>query len=73
MTVWFVTRHSGATEWAGQQGLMIDRQVSHLNLDDIEKGDLVLGTLPVNLVAQVNEKGARYLHLVLPLPENLRQ
>jgi len=72
MTTWFITRHHGATEWAKQQGLNIDRQLSHLDLDDIEKGDLVIGILPVNLIAELNQKNARYLHLVLPLPKSLR-
>lgn len=38
----------------------------------IQAGDVVIGTLPVNLAAQVCAKGARYLHLVLPLTESDR-
>ncbi len=72
MTTWFVSRHSGAKQWAQQQGLQVDQQVSHLDTDAVTKDDLVIGTLPVNLVAEINIKGARYLHLVLPLTEKLR-
>ncbi len=72
MTTWFVTRHSGATEWAQQQGLIVDQQVSHLETHQVSAGDVVIGSLPVNLVAEINHNGARYLHLVLPLPEGLR-
>lgn len=72
MTTWFVSRHSGATEWAEQQGLIVDRQVSHLETSQVSAGDIVIGSLPVNLVAEINQNGARYLHLVLPLPEYLR-
>lgn len=38
----------------------------------MQTGDKVLGSLPVNLVAELNEKGARYFHLTLPLSPELR-
>lgn len=63
MTVWFVTRHPGAIEWAAQQGLQVDRQVAHLDVAEVQPGDVVIGILPVNLAAQVCSKPARYLHL----------
>ncbi|HGG60396.1 MAG TPA: CRISPR-associated protein Csx16 [Gammaproteobacteria bacterium] len=72
MTTWFVTRHSGARDWAARRDLSVDQVVEHLSLDDIESGDHVIGTLPVNLVAELNERGARYFHLVLPLPSGMR-
>lgn len=72
MTTYFVTRHAGAKQWATEQGICIDFVVDHLNIDDIQTGDQVLGSLPVNLVAELNEKGARYFHLTLPLSEQLR-
>jgi CRISPR-associated protein Csx16 len=72
MTTWFVSRHSGAIEWAAQQGLRVDAQVSHIDLDRVQPGDTVIGTLPVNLAAAVCSKGAQFLNLSLDLPAHWR-
>jgi CRISPR-associated protein Csx16 len=71
MTDWFVTRHKGAAEWALTQGIAA-RAVSHFDAAMAQPGDRVLGTLPVSLAAEVCERGARYLHLTLNVPENMR-
>lgn len=34
----------------------------------LRTGNVVIGTLPANLVADVCDKGARYFHLTLDLP-----
>ncbi|MBI3935960.1 MAG: CRISPR-associated protein Csx16 [Betaproteobacteria bacterium] len=72
MTVFFVSRHPGAVEWAERQGLQVDRWVAHLDPADILPGDTVVGSLPVHLVADVCGRGARYLHLALYVPEHAR-
>ena len=72
MTTWFVTRHPGAIEWAQRRGLPVDRLIEHLDPDHIAPGDTVIGILPVNLVARVCERGARYLNLSLDLPAAAR-
>jgi len=72
MTTWFITRHSGARQWALEQGLHIDRHCAHLEPALIEAGDTVIGSLPVHLAAAVCERGARYLNLSLDLPEHMR-
>ncbi len=72
MTIFFVTRHPGAVDWAERQGLHVDQIVDHLESDDAQPGDTVIGTLPVNLVAEINARGAQYLHLTLELPPELR-
>ena len=72
MTMWFVTRHAGARQWAVEQGMNVDRVVDHLDLHKVRAGDTVLGSLPVNLVADLNAKGVRYFHLTLPLSSELR-
>ncbi len=72
MGVVFVTRHEGAREWARRRGLRVDRVVSHFDTDTVGPGDLVAGTLPVHLAAEVCERGARYLHLVFDPPADLR-
>jgi CRISPR-associated protein Csx16 len=71
-TTWFVSRHPGAREWAARKGLHVDRQITHLEIDEVKPGDTVIGTLPVNLAADVCARGARYLNLSLDLPESAR-
>ena len=74
MTTWFVTRHPGAMQWAKDNGIEVDDRTicSDLDTGEVHAGDLVVGTLPVHLVAELNERGARYLHLSLKVPEGAR-
>ncbi len=72
MTIYFISRHPGAITWAEQQGIKVDQHVMHLDINLIQPGDAVIGSLPVNLAAQVCGKGAAYIHLSLMLPEHLR-
>jgi len=44
----------------------------HLDPDDVQSGDTVIGSLPVHLAAAVCEHGARYINLSLDLPQSLR-
>jgi len=69
---WFVSRHPGAIEWLSRQGIAVDQQIAHLNLQQIQPGDWVLGSLPVNMAAAVCARGARYLHLSLQVPADAR-
>lgn len=68
MTTYFITRHPGARAWAERQETPIDRFVEHLDIRDIRPGDIVMGSLPVHLAAEVCARGARYFHLTLNLP-----
>jgi CRISPR-associated protein Csx16 len=72
MTTYFISRHAGAIAWAASEGFRVDQQLAHLDSERIQAGDVVLGTLPINLVAAVNARGARYFHLTLELPAELR-
>ena len=72
MTVWFVSRHPGALEWMQRHGPAFDRHVEHLAPDDVQPGDRVVGTLPMQLAAQVCARGAEYWHLVLHMPQPVR-
>ena len=72
MPTWFVSRHPGAVDWAAQQGLHVDRHIAHLDPDQIEQGDTVIGTLPTHLAANVCQRGARYINLSLDLPAQWR-
>ncbi len=69
---YFVSRHPGAVRWAAAQGITVDRVVDHLELSEIRAGDIILGTLPVQLAAEVCEIGAKYFHLSLQLPPQQR-
>ncbi len=71
-TIWFVSRHMGAVEWARGRGIEVDHLVAHLDPEDVGMGDTVIGSLPVHLVAEICARGARYLHLSLDLPPELR-
>lgn len=72
MTTWFVTRHPGALDWAKAAGVGFDEHVMHLDPTIIAPGDVVIGSLPVHLAAEVCARGARYLNLSLDLPAVLR-
>lgn len=72
MTTWFISRHPGAKVWAAEQGLRIDQHLTHLNTALIQRGDTVIGTLPVHLAASVCSQGARFFNLSLDLPAQWR-
>lgn len=68
----FVSRHAGAAEWAARHGFEGVRVVPHLLMEEVAAGDQVIGTLPVNLAAEVYRRGATYWHLALDLPAEAR-
>lgn len=74
MTTYFVTRHQGAVDWAKEEGYASDEitVVTTLDPEKVQPGDLVIGTLPVHLAARITEKGGRYLHLAMNVPEAKR-
>ncbi|MBI4468142.1 MAG: CRISPR-associated protein Csx16 [Acidobacteria bacterium] len=67
-----VSRHPGTAKWVESQGIAIDRKVEHLDMAEVQAGDVVIGTLPVHMAAGVCERRARYLHLVLEVPPEAR-
>lgn len=72
MTTYFISRHPGARDWATAEGLQVDVQIDHLDPSTIRSGDVVIGTLSINLISEVCALGGRYLHLSLDLTANLR-
>jgi len=73
MTVYFITRHLGAAAWAVQNHVHFDLHLTHLNdIETLRQNDMVIGTLPMNIVAILNRKGVRYIHLSLQIPAELR-
>lgn len=69
---WFITRHPGARQWAQRHGIKVTHWLAHMDGAAIVPGDIVMGTLPVNLAAEVCQLGAHYLHLCLQLPADAR-
>jgi CRISPR-associated protein Csx16 len=72
LTTYFISRHPGAKAWAAEQGLHIDLHLAHLDTARIQRGDTVIGTLPVHLAAAVCSQGARFFNLSLDLPAHWR-
>ncbi|MCM8611180.1 CRISPR-associated protein Csx16 [Accumulibacter sp.] len=72
MTTLFITRHPGAVVWAARRGLNVGRQIAHLDPANIHPGDVVIGTLPVNLAAEVCARGGRFFNLSLDAPPEAR-
>jgi len=68
----FVSRHAGAREWAARRQLVVDHFHAHLDLDAVRPGDAVIGTLPIQLAAEVCARGAIYQHLTLTMPADWR-
>jgi CRISPR-associated protein Csx16 len=72
MSTFFVSRHPGAIEWAKRQKLNVTQFVAHLDTAQVQAGDTVIGSLPVNLAARVCANGAAYWHVSVSLPATLR-
>lgn len=72
MTFYLVTGHDGAVDWAQRQGLETTR-IAHLDPEILVAGDVVAGTLPAHLVADLGRRGVRYFHLVLDLDQDSRR
>ncbi|HOW77509.1 MAG TPA: CRISPR-associated protein Csx16 [Candidatus Competibacteraceae bacterium] len=72
MTIYFISRHPGAHEWAAGEGIAVDQVLTHFDPECVEPDDVVLGTLPIHLVARVCARGGRYLHLSLEVPPEWR-
>jgi len=66
MATYFISRHKGAIEWAKRQNIDA-RFIDNLDINKVKADDIIMGSLPVSLVATICEKGGRYFHLHLPL------
>jgi CRISPR-associated protein Csx16 len=70
---YFVTRHRGAITWAAEGGLKSRKvEMEHFDVSVVGPGDVVMGTLPVHLVAQVCARGGEYWHLAMEIPPDHR-
>lgn len=72
MTIWYVSRHPGALEWARRHSVQFDCHAAHLDLENVVTDDTVIGSLPVNIAARVCELGAHFFNLSLDLPADAR-
>ena len=72
MAIWFVSRHAGAIGWAKQQSFKVDHWVTHFAPEEAAAGDVVIGTLPVHLAAEVCARGAQFYFLTLQVREEQR-
>lgn len=76
MATYFITRHSGAVEWAKSEGFDVTNLVSHADesfFSSLKAGDKVIGILPVSLAFRVCSAGCEFYDLSLPqLPAELR-
>lgn len=70
--MYLISRHPGAVHWMRIHGHAFDVHREHLDIAEIAPGDSIIGTLPINLAAEVCEKGAYYVHLSLRLPRDAR-
>jgi CRISPR-associated protein Csx16 len=59
-------------EWIKQQNIHIDHFVTSLEIDQVQRGDAVYGTLPLNLIAAVHRCGATFTHISLNIPDDYR-
>ncbi len=72
MTTWFVSEYERSHFWLKTMlkkgklpDLQVDQWVTALDVNQIQEGDLVLGTLPLSIILQLNERKARFKALVL--------
>src|SRR5690554_1271776 len=72
MTTWLISRHPGALQWILANNIHFDKHLTHFSNEPIAAGDIVIGSLPVHLAADVCSRGAYYWNLSLLLTEDAR-
>lgn len=59
-------------EWIARKGVAGYLLMPHLDLASVQRGDVVIGTLPVYLAAEVGARGARFFNLSIETPLQIR-
>lgn len=76
MKTYFITRHSGAVEWAASKGFDVTETVEHVTdefIEGLDINDVVIGILPYHLAARVCAKHAHFYNLAIPaIPQEYR-
>lgn len=68
-----VTRHIGALNWLKARGIVADLYLTHLNdIRDFDFGDVIIGVLPLPLIAKLTKKGVMYIHFSIEIPLEYR-
>ncbi|MDD1702862.1 MAG: CRISPR-associated protein Csx16 [Methanoregula sp.] len=60
-----VTRHSGAIEWLKKKGYAGEVQ-PHVTDDQIAGGNIYIGSLPLQMISTILQKGSRFFLLDFP-------
>lgn len=63
---WIISRHPGALQLLAELGIY-GLCCAHLDIDHVVAGDVVIGTLPVHLIAKLCERDIEYWHISLNL------
>ena len=72
MKTLFVTRHPAAVEWFAGKTTEDVKHVSHFDINMVNEYDRVIGTLPINIVADLCYMNVSYTHLSLSIPAEFR-
>ncbi len=72
MSIILVTRHIGALKWFEEQGIYADLTLEQFDLSLVSQGDVVLGNLPLPIVAELCDRGIAYYHLEFTTPVEFR-
>lgn len=72
MTTFIITKHSGAVQWVQNKGIEHDCYLEDANrIQELKAGDVVVGTLPIHVVYELNQRDINYLHIALDIPPEL--
>lgn len=69
-----ITRHLGCVEYCmeklekelGKTTYIQLYELKNQQLDQIKKGDVIIGILPIHLIMEVIKRGAEYYHIIIP-------
>ncbi len=67
-----MSRHPSTINWLTHKLPRVDRVESTLSIESLNGKDCVYGNLTAHLIAQINNKGARYFHVLINIPLELR-
>ena len=67
-----ISRHLATVEWLKSKGVAVDKHQSHFDTKNVKTGDVIIGNLPIQMVAEVCIKGGEYHHIEIDLPKDLR-
>lgn len=61
---WIISRHPGAQTFLADLGVT-GKRLTHLNVEDVRAGDVVIGTLPLPMIAELCQRDVEYWHISL--------